>query len=278
MPSNYPRWDQSKYNCINPDLSGVHAMLKLEKYEKEHRELETELAQLRNRNLEGEDLRESLESTIKKLVEERKDSHARFRELVENFRRDRSAYERTRDPVSYQNSESAAFSLLCSFMSFDYGQFLQIYREFYGDELKKNPTARRRKDIERALATNRTKQSQVWSNTKITMYFKGEGARGIPNRWGSLSVRNGNTKREISKQIYREFMKDWRERARLFRIPVTINGVAISTLPREMRESWHKAYRAVGLHEIKKNPIYMPRKCDIVDASESMPMPVVIDD
>ncbi len=54
------------------------------------------------------------------------------------------------------------------------------------------------------------------------------------------------------------FVDTWRSRARLFLMPVTIEGTAIPTLAPKTRELWTSAYQRLGFDQLKKADVYSP--------------------
>ncbi len=277
MAKRLPTWNQSKYNCVNPDLSGVHAILKLEELEKVYRDLDNELVKLDSKPLNGSDLFTSVEDEILSIVQNRTKKEGRFVNLIETYRKSRSKFERHRDQAHRQIATQAAFSLLCQFMEFDHEKFRAMFQEHFGKELADNPSQTRKTQIKKTMKSNKTMQSQTWSDNNFGKFFL-NGKHGVPSQWGSMNIAKYHKKRDIGKKIMREFIGDWRSRARLFSEAVTINGVLISSLPNEKRNAWNAAYNRAELGKLPKNPLYTARRSDIVDETAVQPMPAMINE
>jgi len=75
-------------------------------------------------------------------------------------------------------------------------------------------------------------------------------------------VPNGSTDQNVvGLAAYSEaqnFVDTWRSRARLFLMPVTIEGTAIPTLPSKSKELWTSAYQRLGFDQLKKADVYSP--------------------
>lgn len=56
------------------------------------------------------------------------------------------------------------------------------------------------------------------------------------------------------------FVDVWRQRARMFLTPVTIEGTAINTLPPESRKVWLDAYNKLGFSDLKRSDMLIPFK------------------
>lgn len=63
---------------------------------------------------------------------------------------------------------------------------------------------------------------------------------------------------DFMKYIINLFVTVWESRAPLFEVPVTINGVAINSLPAEQRKIWSSKYDKLGLGAITKRIMYFP--------------------
>jgi len=274
MAKQFPTWSQDKYNCVKADLSGVHSIVRLEELEAEHSKLNDELAKLNKKPLCGTDLLSAIEEEILAIVNSRQGGGNRFVTLVENYRRSQNKHAKCADQNHRQIATQTAFSILCQFTKFDPNKFRAMFNKHFGQEVADNPTQTRKAKIESDMKGNKNKQYKVWNDNNFGQFFQG-GKHGVPNHWGAMAVQKGDKKRDIGRKIMREFMEDWRNRARLFSESVTINGVLISSLPDPMRRAWKVAYEKAKLGEQHKNPIYIARKSDIVDKSVSSSMPVM---
>lgn len=274
MAKQFPTWSQDKYNCVKSNLAGVHAILRLEKLEAAHSKLNDELAKIHKNELSGPNLLSAIEDEILALVNSRQNGEDRFVTLVEKYRKSQNKFVRFSDQNHRQIATETAFSILCQFMKFDPSKFRALFQKHFGQELANNPAQTKKTQLEKDRALNKNKQYKVWNDNNFGQFFQG-GKHGVPAHWGSMDIQKGHKKRDIGKKILREFMEDWRNRARLFSEAVTINGVLISSLPDPMRRSWKAAYEQAKLGEQHKNPIYIARKSDIVDKSVSSFMPVM---
>lgn len=79
----------------------------------------------------------------------------------------------------------------------------------------------------------------------------------VPVRWRTYR-RKPDKKQELemADRIVRHFASDWRTRAPLFEVPVTVTGYAIHTLPSHKRRVAEEAYNLLELGALRKRPYY----------------------
>lgn len=66
------------------------------------------------------------------------------------------------------------------------------------------------------------------------------------------------SKAEFAFNAATRFVDVWRQRARMFLTPVTIEGTAIGTLPPEFRDIWSAAYKKLKFDELKRADLCVP--------------------
>ena len=71
-----------------------------------------------------------------------------------------------------------------------------------------------------------------------------------------------DNQKQFAFEAANRFVKVWEDRARRFALPVSITGVAIHTMPSELRTIWSKAYDALGFKSLRKTPVYHPITSD----------------
>jgi hypothetical protein len=79
---------------------------------------------------------------------------------------------------------------------------------------------------------------------------------GVPEHSPEREQALQRERRRMAERILRAFVRDWRDRAGMFEVPVTVNGIAIHTLPAHRRADAQQAYEKLQLGQIPKKPCY----------------------
>jgi len=79
-----------------------------------------------------------------------------------------------------------------------------------------------------------------------------------PAKFRSVVIEVSMPEYDYMKFLIETFVSTWEQRAPLFDRPVTINGVAIDSLPTEHRNIWSKKYNQLGLGLLTKRLRYFP--------------------
>jgi hypothetical protein len=246
----WPNYNKDEYNCVDKNLYIVDFIIELEEVEKQLKTWEAAKARLNAEyGTEGHSLMVFLQNRIAeyrdKIPEEtRKKS---LKDQVERFRNC------MRLPNNYANNvviQKVVGQICYLYGNFDIQLFEKELNEILEDEIKKSG------DIDKQFAQVnghigqwRRKHNELWRNVgecfvdgKLPKYFK------------SRTQTPHCSEIEIAESVIRTFAKDWRERCTKFDRPVTITGIDISTLPREMKKNWLDAYKKFGLDDKKKYP------------------------
>lgn len=96
------------------------------------------------------------------------------------------------------------------------------------------------KSLREAVQSGEERIQKLW-NTEAPKCF----VRGAPSVYFIEQV--GGTKEKAVPVFLRRFEEAWRERAKLFAVPVTVYGTAISSLPDEDKKAWQRAYDTLQL-------------------------------
>lgn len=259
MALKYPSFDTSEYNCVNPDLSIVDFILKLEEAEEQLKIHEAHKAKLNAQyGTEGHSLMVFLQNRIlehrDKISEEKRKQ--KLHHQVEQFRRC------MKYPSSFANNvkiNSIVGELQYLYGSFNNELFEAELNELLADEIAAVG------DLDKIYSTVnghigqwRKKLNILWKN--VHKIFKDEQ---LPKHFGIRTSTPYCTEMEIAESVIRSFAKDWRNRACKFDRPVSIYGTDINTMPKERKKLWWEAYQKLGLHDEQrypKRPIYAALK------------------
>lgn len=138
----------------------------------------------------------------------------------------------------------AAMACMPIFCSFNEAAYDKMTAEIFG---KDDPLAKARNDALKA----RNKAGADFKN--VMLKYSG--------CFVDLGFLTGCEKGREYRRVYEEasrVVSTWRNRARQFDVPVTLECVAINTLPEETKKVWSEAYRALGFDSLKKQPQYRP--------------------
>ena len=130
------------------------------------------------------------------------------------------------------------------FCTFDEAAYDKMVIEIFG---KDDPLGKARSDA----LKNRNKTGADFKNAmlKYTKCFT------------DLGFLSGCEQGREYRRAYEEasrVVSTWRNRARQFDVPVTIECVVINSLPEDTKKTWSEAYRALGFDSLKKQPQYRP--------------------
>jgi hypothetical protein len=117
-----------------------------------------------------------------------------------------------------------------------------------------------------AAAMQRERELNARTEREIERAWEdaGELFTSVPLVWGDDAPRQVRedehkaVRRRNSRRIIEKFVSIWQERGPLFPSPVTVTGILISSLPREQRETWQKAYDRLKLGDFGKRLYFMP--------------------
>jgi hypothetical protein len=146
--------------------------------------------------------------------------------------------------LSQKYLREAAMACLPVFCTFDEAAFDKMVLETFG---KGDPLSKTRTDA--LQARNKTGAEFKAAMLKYKDVFN------------DLSFMAGCEKGREYRRAYEEanrFVSVWKQRAKQFECPVTIECVAIHTLPEDLKLVWSEAYRSLGFDSLQRKPAYRP--------------------
>ena len=146
--------------------------------------------------------------------------------------------------LSQKYLREAAMACLPVFCTFDEAAFDKMVTETFG---KADPLSKARNEA--LQLRNKTGAEFKAAMLKYNEVFC------------DLAFLDGCEKGREYRRAYEEatrFVSVWKQRARQFEVPVTIECIAINTLPDDIKQVWSQAYRSLGLDSIQRKPMYRP--------------------
>lgn len=146
--------------------------------------------------------------------------------------------------MAHKYLREAATACLPIFCTFDEAAYDKMVTELFG---KDDPLGKARSETLKA----RNKAGADFKNSM--MKYSG--------CFSDLSFLVGCEKGREYRRAYEEatrVISTWRNRARQFDVPVTIECVVINSLQEDIKKVWSEAYRALGFDSMPKKPLYRP--------------------
>ena len=138
----------------------------------------------------------------------------------------------------------AAMATLPIFCTFDEAAYDKMVNEVFGKD----------------DSLGKTRTEALKARNKAGAEFKAAMLKYAPC-FADTSFLAGCEKGREYRRAYEEatrVVSTWRNRARQFDTPVTIECMAIHTLPEDTKKVWSEAYRSLGFDSLPKRPIYRP--------------------
>lgn len=138
----------------------------------------------------------------------------------------------------------AAMAVAPIFFTFDEAAFDKMVAEVFGKD----------------DALGKTRTEALKARNKAGSEFKAAMLKYAPC-FSDTSFLTGCEKGREYRRAYEEatrVVSTWRNRAKQFDTPVTIECLAIHTLPEDTNKVWAEAYRALGFDSLQKRPTYRP--------------------
>ncbi|QDT49470.1 hypothetical protein Pan258_35190 [Symmachiella dynata] len=245
------------FNMLSDDLSGPLAYLRTKECEKKIREWEDKKTQVKNNgigDLRCPELRELCLSAIgARTVAEPVDRKASLKAAIESFIAKDPRYARYpfhRDPIRedfkqlvrelYANQSVDADGLAA-----DLDELLPPQKECF------RSIENERKWIDEAIGDQRREIKKIWYPGFPKKFYRGGN---IPSAYGPRSApdayqTNGSHQQNINltMQICEDFFAIWKARARHFNEPISVNAVAIRTLPQGKYETWIHLFKVANI-------------------------------
>lgn len=252
MPLRSDKYDINRFDCLNPDLSGVRAMLTVQDAERQITDKRSQIQALKGRAPSGESLMSEIELAIKGYLIPIHTQAERIAMLREATGVVQTAIKRQLDGIPESELLPATGAILGLYTQFDVQQFRSDFKSAFGTVPDSDPAA----EIEALNDQIVELQEQIgetWPDdaNRISGFFRG--CR-IPQIWYSFRVSPRFTEIDVARVIIEAFIREWRQRAPLFGPPVTITGTDIRTLPESIGRNWRELYGFMGLADLQKAP------------------------
>lgn len=258
MALRYPSWDTSKYNCLHPSLNGVRVRaVVLEKIQEQER-LTKELDSLRNAVPAGNALCDSLVKMVGERIGRPISSQDRLEWVRKAVPAIQGAILEHQAYPTTSRVDGLIGELHKVYMAFNRQQFIDDFKVVFKGEKSEDHTERI-EELELKVLECDEFIAREWPMTEEHMapFFR---AGHIPKAWQSLRVTPKMSDVQIGTRVIDAFMADWKERAPLFSVPVTINGIAIASLPRQAdKDTWAELYNFLRLGTLPKRVFYIHR-------------------
>jgi hypothetical protein len=251
----YPNWSQDKYACVKSDLSGVFAVHEITQIDARLRRI----AALKPGSVSA--LKERVQSLLN--ISRHDVDKSVLRPLAEELEKMPQSETANNNPRIARMREV----LLSMYMNIPMKTFSADFDRQFADRINsKNSETEEEKELT-------MRRNALWSEDVVPSYFRGDR---IPEEWGSVRVGfRGSRDINDCMVIFRQFITDYKFRSSLFAVPVTINGVAITSLEPKYMEVWRGLYGLLGISKIPKRVMYTPI---ILDTAAVLPPEVRKDD
>lgn len=259
MALKYPRFNTHEYNLLKPIQQVVKYWNELAKTRAELAEADEEYRSIQ-KNIADSDgvLCAEIEQYVSKyLAELPKTYEERLPKLSEVLCNYASLRKHASTHRGKERAIDAALQTVTIYTAFDRDAFQEDMMRLIAErEVDKNLSEK----LE--AAEKKFKKIQKSAET-LENNWRRALPRSLPKSWRDRKmVVKGTTaeqkqcKRKFAHTILENFIHDWKTRAKSFNVPVTIYGVAIQTLPDELKKPWISAYRSLGLDKLPKRPVY----------------------
>jgi hypothetical protein len=253
MTKRYAQFDRAEYACLKKDLSGPLARWEFLKIQEQIQACEAELADLASGLPRAEALKESLDAAVLGIIRaipKGADRQSLLRGLVDEYRRSHESHALPHQAADRRRSLVDQIRDL--YFGFDQGGFTKDFEEAFIDELTDDSHKKRAAEIRERIAQLKEARAKTdWMKKPNPERFLSN----IPPLWRGCIVFSAT-------KIIDDFLSDWRSRTVGYEVPVTITGIEIASLPPKTREIWQRAYDALELRKILRNPIYIAIKAE----------------
>lgn len=247
-----PNFDKSAYNCLNQDLSAVQYWLDLQSLLGKLDEAEAaKVALLNGHTAQHDQLCREVLDQISRECAHQKFRTDRVSALVSRLIHCRQFPQAHSHEISRLLSE-----LLLLYAKFDTDLLKADWADLFGTDGAASEITKlngKTGGLKKHLGELRKRLPQCFADGTI------------PERWKGIVApadsTSPDTQTTLAEIIINRFVLDWRLRAPLFGVPVTIYGTDIHTLGDASRGRWEAAYKALGLAPGLK-PTYAAIKSD----------------
>lgn len=247
----YASFDRTEFDCLN-GLAGPLAMSERLAAEQDAAEARTRLNALRSGPPRGERLKAMVEERIlaaQRSIPKDADRVRIMAHWVEQFRE--GARKRAEHgPLAGHEMESAAQQIRDLYFTFAVEAWHKDFDQSFKAEMADDPAEKEAKVLERRIESAERKAARALPDSKLRDFF---GV--LPNRWRDMA-RERLGDEEFCRRILESFCRDWRARQGWFRVPVTVTGTAIATLPKAARQEWEAAWGLMGLSAVQRKGVY----------------------
>jgi len=247
----YPQFDKTQYNCLkHPGEVGefLASAIKLEDRLKELEDKRSKLQKAKD-TCPAVQRQGLLDSILEMITPEGEEGPAPSIALAS------AQYRRSLDPHLAPHERQRMRLRACLALMQHYGEFNA--EKFEADFAKQFPNQESLRDdyrtAHKAATRKRREVEDHWDNAP-SLFHK------VPKAFAEFRLTDKFDEALMAEVILRRFLRDWKKRAPLFAVPVTIYGTAIFSLPAGMRDEWLSAYSALGLDRIQKRPYYQALK------------------
>lgn len=259
-----PQWNRDEYNCLTRDLRGplacwghIQSVQKLERVRARLRDLE-------RRPLKGQRLRHAVEDGMKRAVDRKPSGEERQQFVAHHLERySEACHKASMYPQFAQEAEAILQQIIDCYISVEIEAFQDDFAVIIAGE-EADPVE---EEIKHLRASERSRKGKVrWDPKQEYLNW----VTYVPGKWRDATVGPKFPEHKMAELICTQFLEDWRRRAPLFDEDVTINGVAISSLPHDQKLHWEAAYAELELGELKKRPTYAALYLDPVDEEDDL--------
>lgn len=262
MGLRMPNWDQAEYACLTPDLAGVTAYTKYLEAMGTADQIRDQIKEVTSLPPSGLDLLDEIQATILRIqgrVLHPKEARPRVLEGLKAEFLEACKQPNLPADVRVDKKEYIARQIMNLYFAFPVKEFETDYHEVFHDECTNNVSQKRLDKLRKALEKAKADvEATDWRKGDAGAWFKA-----IPNRFRDRRVHPGFKREAMARHIVESFVADWRHRAVKFAVPVSITGVEIATMPRQMGDIWLRAYKGLGLDKAAKSAVFIPKQCDV---------------
>lgn len=269
MGLQYPQYNLSEYGCLNKDLGGIFSYTKYLEIRARIDMLRQQIKDITSLPPSGIALMDEIQAVMLRIMSRHYKKEDRpkvleglrkeFMEVLQKTSLPREEFEEAKERV--------VRNIMNLYFGFNMSDFEKDYHDIFFEECTNESTPKRLKALQDALAkAEKEAADSDWMKTDPANWFTI-----IPNKFRDRRVHDTFKKQDMGRFIIESFVADWRHRVVKFAVPVSITGVSISSMPREMSHTWLKAYKGLGFDKLELRGLYIPRPCDIRDKREAPP-------
>lgn len=243
MSTRYAPFSSQDYNCLDPGLEGIGEAIALVFAEERIAKIDKELQSLLRAVPSREQAMQRIERDIAAIASESVDAQDRkatLESLVDSVRC------QIQEEWSIRPIAAGRIREICGYIRglyspFDADAFTEDMKQVIAADCG-NTTEDQIKQLKQEKSNINGQIKKSWNARRMVKFF-----RFVPDVWRDRKVTESFRSGDMAIHILRSLISDWRERCRYYTMPVTVGGVAITTLEPSIAEIWMGFYERLNL-------------------------------